>query len=57
VGAFHEEHVHVGGRLAQQLLEQRGLAAVRAQVAGVEEALPVGLDEQRVRVEPEWSTR
>jgi hypothetical protein len=67
MGAFHEEHVHAGRWVAQELLEQRRLTAVRPEVSGVEEALPVGLDEQRVGVEAgvvgevrgdrEWSQR
>jgi hypothetical protein len=51
VGAFHQQHVHIGGRVGEHLVEQRGFAAVAPEIAGVEEAPPAGLDEQRVGVE------
>ena len=51
VRPFHQEHVDVGRRVAQQLLEDAALPPVAAEVARVEEASSVRLHQQRVRVE------
>ena len=51
MGALHEKHVYVRGRLPEQLLEDSCLAAVTADVARVEETPTVGSDEERVGVE------
>jgi hypothetical protein len=46
VGALHQQHVHVGGWVCEELFEQGLLAAVRAQVTGVEQPHPVRLEQQ-----------
>ena len=51
VRALHDQDVHVLRRLGDQPFEQRGLAAVAAQVTGVEHAATAGVDLERVGVE------
>jgi len=48
--SFHQQHVDVHGRTAQEGLEELGLTAVGPKVAAVEQPLAVGLDQDGIGV-------
>jgi hypothetical protein len=49
-GAFHEDRVDRSWRVGQEAVEGGGFASVAADVAGVEQVPPAGLDQQGERV-------
>ena len=51
VGALEQQHIDIVGRVGEQPVEGAVLAAVAAEVPGVEQPGPAGLDEQGVGVE------
>ena len=48
--AFHEQHVHILGRVSDQTFHQLALASVDSEIAAVEQPFTSGLDHHRVTV-------